>query len=105
METGPQQFITKEKHELIFSAIEAAQVSITAFSEITGVSRVTLHRWKNTRPTKGIDRLRFSNAYNVAVRMRNAIKTGDLPLPETIERKQKLNTMKRIIRNAPAVLV
>lgn len=96
--------IKSEQYDLIFNTIDAAQINMTEFATITQVSRVTLYRWKKLHPTKDIDKLRFGQVYNIAVRMRNAITQGKLPLIEKVSKKDKLSIVKRIIRTTPAVL-
>jgi len=93
-----QPFITPEKVQFIFDTVAAAQVSITDFSGLIGTSRNSLHRWRNTG--KAMDRLRFNIAYQTALRMRVAITNGQLPLPDKVDRNLRIQTLRRVIKEA-----
>ena len=98
--------ILPEQYDIMRSAIAAAQISITEFSKLCRVSRITLYRWWKIKPDNDrlVDKNRFYDAYNIAVRLNNAVILGKLPLVDGIERKTRLGYIKTAIRDTPAVL-
>lgn len=98
--------ILPEQYDIMRSAIAAAQISITEFSQLCRVSRITLYRWWKIKPDNDrlVDKNRFHDAYNIAVRLNNAVILGKLPLVDGIERKTRLGYIKTAIRDTPAVL-
>lgn len=88
--------LTKEKADLMFAAMDASKVSVTLFSKLCSTSRATLYRWRN-EPEKGIDKIRFNLAYNIAVRLNHAVTQGKLPLKDVLNKTDKEATIRKIV--------
>jgi hypothetical protein len=86
----------QDKINLIFSALERGEVSITHFAKLTRVSRVSLHAWKKGAHIN--DQLRLNLSVNVAKRIQKAVGQGLLPLKDDLKSGEKLAATMRIIR-------
>ena len=91
--------ITKEKADIMFAAMDTANVSVTLFSTLCRTSRATLYRWRN-EPEKGIDKIRFNLAYDIAVRLNRAVEQGKLPLKDKLDKANKEATVRKIVLSA-----
>jgi len=91
--------ITKEKADIMFAAMDTAGVSVTLFSTLCRTSRATLYRWRN-EPEKGIDKIRFNLAYDIAVRLNRAVEQGKLPLKDKLDKANKEATVRKIVLSA-----
>lgn len=76
----------------IFTTLKAAEITITDFATLTGVTRQTLHSWKAGNPIK--DFLRFNVVYNWATRMDKATEAGKLPLREKIPAAERVGILR-----------
>ena len=88
--------ITKEKADIMFAAMDAADVSVTLFSTLCRTSRATLYRWRN-EPEKGIDKIRFNLAYDIAVRLNRAVEQAKLPLKDKLGKAAKEALVRKIV--------
>lgn len=84
----------------IFEAIEKAGVSITDFSRLTRISRVTLYRWKKGTPIT--DMLRRDLAFTLATRLEKACRAGKLPITDKLKADQRLAVLRRIVASMAA---
>lgn len=81
--------------QYILAAIEKAEVSMTDVSRLTGVSRVTLYRWKNEANIK--DKLRLNMVYTMAQRFEKACRAGRLPFPNKLKVEQRIGALRKIV--------
>ena len=89
----------QQKIEFVNKMIDCSQISIADMSEITSISRNTFYRWRQGKPAS--DRIRVNAAYITAQRLEMAIRAGRLPLHAGFrEKKYRLTTLKRIIRES-----
>lgn len=88
--------ITKEKADIMFDAMDKADISVTLFSTLCRTSRATLYRWRN-EPEKGIDKIRFNLAYDIAIRLNRAVEQGKLPLKDKLDKATKEATIRKIV--------
>jgi DNA-binding XRE family transcriptional regulator len=85
----------KQKIKTIFATIGKAKVSMTDFAKITGISRVTLYRWKNGGPIN--DKIRLNLAYGVAIRFNKACEDGKLPLANKLKAVPRVALLRSIV--------
>jgi len=85
----------KQKVKTIFEALERAKVSMTDMAKITGISRVTLHRWKSGGVVT--DRIRLNLAYGVAVRLNKACELGKIPLINRLKSEERIARLRNIV--------
>lgn len=80
----------------LFAILDAAGVSTSDFSRLTGITRTSLQRWK-VNGAHIRDRLRFRIAEDKARRIATATSMGRLPLRETYTWSERTAALKRII--------
>ena len=88
------------KVQYILNALDRSEVSITDFSTLTSISRVTIYRWKNGGEVK--DELRLNLAYNTATRLNKAVQNDRLPLTDRLKKDQRVQVIGSIIREMSA---
>lgn len=84
---------TKVTH--VFKSLERASISITDFSKLTSISRMSLHRWRNGSAVT--DMLRLNLAYSTALRLDRAVAKRKLPLHDRLKAPQRLVVLRKII--------
>jgi len=89
---------TKVKY--ILDALNTSEVSVTDFSTLTSISRVTIYRWRNGGEVK--DELRLNLAYNTAMRLNKAVQHQRLPLTDRLKKDQRVQVLGSIIREMSA---
>lgn len=87
--------MTTHDTKFIFATLEKADVSISCFAKLTGVSRQSLQNWKAGHPIS--DEIRWKIAYNAASRLALATQAGSLPLKDPMSAKETAATVKRIM--------
>lgn len=85
----------KEKIEFIFKAAEASQVTMTDLARLTGISRETLYRWRQGRAISDV--LRLNIAYQYALRLEKACRSGKLPIKDKLKKDQRLKVLRKVV--------
>lgn len=80
--------------EHIFKAIEAAGVTMAAFAKLTGISRVSLYRWRDGNVVT--DQLRLKLASSYADKLTKATAAGRLPLLG-VSPKERIAMLRKVI--------
>jgi len=83
------------KVEYILEALDKSHVSMTDFSKLTRVSRMSLYKWK--AGSKISDMLRLDLAYTVATRLEKACRLGKLPLVDRYKPEPRRKLLRKII--------
>jgi len=80
----------------IFEVLQTTAVGITDFSRLTGISRMTLHRWKKGGHVK--DTLRREIAYKTALRLEKAKTWNELPLVDSYKPAMRTKLLRTIVK-------
>ena len=84
----------EDKLLFIFKVLDETGVSLSIFSELTQISRTTLHKWKAGGEVR--DTIRLNIAVETAKQIQDAQRAGDLP-SQYDTRKNRLRRLEEVI--------
>ncbi len=91
------------KPSTLFVILDDCGIHLTAFSDLTTISRNTLHRWKLNNFSTVRDTLRLTIALDMAEKLRVAKSIGVLPFLDNGRRSERLKTIRRALAEAEKV--
>jgi hypothetical protein len=84
----------KEAVDFIFATLDESGVNVTDFHRLTGVSRVTLYNWKNTREAS--DMFRLGYAHQVAEKLHKAVEDKKLPFADRLQKGHRISELEKL---------